>query len=126
MIRAMAGAQVPPQRVSPAPPPADEFGFALHARFFSGLADQTRLRIVRLLLEGPRSVGELVAALGISQSRVSNHLSCLKWCGYVRTQRSGKYVIYELGDPRIAEIVALAAGIVARAAAHVEFCTRIG
>ncbi|MGC8485719.1 MAG: ArsR/SmtB family transcription factor [Candidatus Baltobacteraceae bacterium] len=124
----MARAQVQPQPVSSAPVAelADEFGSALYARFFSGLADETRLRIVRLLLDGPRSVGELVAALGIAQSRVSNHLSCLKWCGYVRTQRSGKYVIYELGDPRIAEIVALAQGVVARNAAHIEACTRLG
>ena len=122
----MVRAQVQPQPVSPASAPEAEFSSALYARFFSGLADETRLRIVRLLLEGPKSVGELVAALGIAQSRVSNHLSCLKWCGYVRTQRSGKYVIYELGDPRIAEMVALAQGVVARNAAHIEACTRLG
>ena len=102
-----------------------ELGSALYARFFSGLADETRLRIVSLLLDGPKSVGELVAALGLSQSRVSNHLSCLKWCGYVRTQRRGKFVIYELGDSRIAEIVALAREVVARNAAHIEACTRL-
>jgi len=43
----------------------------LYARFFSGLADETRLRIVRYLLERPRTVGEIVAALGMSQSRIS-------------------------------------------------------
>lgn len=111
----------------PTPPlePQVELGSALYARFFSGLADETRLRIVRLLLDGPKSVGELVVALGLAQSRVSNHLSCLKWCGYVRAQRRGKFVFYELGDPRIAEIVELAQSVVARNAAHIEACTRL-
>ena len=63
----------------------------LAARFFSGLADPTRLSIVELLLERPHTVGEIVARLGLRQSRVSNALVCLKWCGYVEARREGRY-----------------------------------
>ena len=99
---------------------------ALHARFFSGLADQTRLRIVRLLLAGPRPVGEIVRALGMSQSRVSNQLSCLKWCGYLRAERRGRNVIYSIADPGIGELLGIAERLVAANAAHIAQCAQIG
>ena len=63
---------------------------AVTARYFSGLADPTRLSIVELLLERPRTVGEIVATLGLRQARVSNALTCLKWCGYVDARREGR------------------------------------
>jgi DNA-binding transcriptional ArsR family regulator len=101
--------------------PAD----ALHAKFFSGLADETRLRIVRYLLDGPRTVGEIVSALGMSQSRISNQLSCLKWCGYVYAQRQGKKIEYRIADPAIAQLLTIAQGLVAANASHIAQCTRV-
>jgi DNA-binding transcriptional ArsR family regulator len=97
----------------------------LYARFFSGLADETRLRIVRYLLERPRTVGEIVAALGMSQSRISNHLSCLKWCGYVRAQRQGCNVVYEVADPAIGDLLAIAQRLVAANASHIAECAQV-
>lgn len=52
------------------------------ARFFRVLGDPTRLRILELLHRGERSVGELVAAVGQPQPRVSTHLACLRQCGF--------------------------------------------
>jgi DNA-binding transcriptional ArsR family regulator len=80
----------------------------LDARFFRGLGDPTRLRILQLLLEGERSVGEIVAALGGLQGRISSHLMCLRWCGYVTTRREGRRVYYSVTDPRVREILRLA------------------
>src|ERR671922_1558593 len=97
------------QRV-PGALPAD---VELTARFFSGLADPTRLSIVELLLERPHTVGEIVARLGLRQARVSNALVCLKWCGYVEARREGRYVWYTMTDPRIRELVGLAHAIMA-------------
>src|SRR5437899_904509 len=54
---------------------------AAAARFFRVLGDPTRLRILELLLAGPRAVSELTAAAGAPRARVSNHLACLRWCG---------------------------------------------
>ncbi len=49
------------------------------AKFFHGLSDLTRLGIVELLLdEGEQNVSDLVAAVGQSQGRISNHLACLR------------------------------------------------
>jgi DNA-binding transcriptional ArsR family regulator len=98
---------------------------ALYAKFFSGLADETRLRIVRYLLEGPRAVGEIVTALGMSQSRISNQLSCLKWCGYVRAQRQGRNVVYEVSDPAIADLLTIAQRLVWANASHIAECSQV-
>src|SRR5215212_9225355 len=65
----------------------------LYAKFFRGLGDPTRVRIVQLLLERPRTVGELVTLLGAPQGRVSAHLGCLRWCGFVAGVRAGRTVV---------------------------------
>ena len=98
----------------------------LQAKFIRGMGDPTRLRIVRRLLDGPLSVGELVVYLEMSQSRVSNHLACLKWCGYVSTQRRGKSVIYSVADQRVRDVLTLVRGIVAANAQRIAECVRIG
>jgi DNA-binding transcriptional ArsR family regulator len=81
---------------------------ALLARVFAGLSEPTRLQIVLVLLEGERNVSELVTLLGSSQGRVSMHLQCLRWCGYVSSERRGKYVYYRVRDGRVPELIALA------------------
>ncbi len=104
---------------------AAEQRLAITAKFFHGLSDLTRLRIVELLLGGERNVTELVAALGQPQSRVSNHLACLRWCGYVDSRREGKFVYYRVADPRVRELLALARGVIADNAAAIFSCTRM-
>lgn len=61
-----------------------------------GLADPTRLRILRLLKEEDLSVAELQEILSMGQSRISTQLSQLKQAGFVNDRRSGKKVIYGL------------------------------
>lgn len=94
----------------------------VESRFFQVLSDPTRLKIIHLLLEGEKNVSELVAALGLSQGRVSNHLTCLRWCGYVGTRREGKWVYYRITDPRIRELLSLADTIAANNAAELLSC----
>jgi len=60
------------------------------------LCDPTRLRILALLEREELSVGELTAALDLSQSRVSNHLRVLREAGLVVAERDGKAVLYSL------------------------------
>lgn len=96
------------------------------AKFFHGLSDLTRLRIVELLLdEGEQNVSDLVAALGQSQGRISNHLACLRWCGYVDSRREGKFVYYRVSDPRVRQLIGLAHTMIADNAAAILSCTRI-
>ena len=113
------------EHVAPAPPVPATSATDLTARFFNGLADPTRLRIVELLLERPYTVGEIVARLGLRQSRVSNALVCLKWCGYVEARREGRHVWYTVTDPRVRALVSLARTIMADHAAEIASCTRL-
>lgn len=92
------------------------------AKFFRGLGDPTRLRIVQLLLEGDKNVGELVNLTGVPQGRVSTHLACLRWCGYVCAERAGRNVYYRVADPRVRELVVLAQQIIADNARHIACC----
>src|SRR5215211_2237908 len=81
---------------------------SLLARVFAGISDPTRLHIVLVLLEGERNVSELVTAVGSSQGRVSMHLQCLRWCGFVESERRGKYVYYRVRDQRVQQLIHLA------------------
>lgn len=77
------------------------------ARFFQGLADPTRIRILRYLLDGPRTAGEIVAHVGRHQPSVSSHLGCLRFCGFVEAWREGRTVHYALIDPGVRRILDL-------------------
>jgi DNA-binding transcriptional ArsR family regulator len=98
---------------------------AIVAKFFHGLSDLTRLKIVEHLLEGEKNVSELVALLGLPQAQVSNHLACLRWCGYVDSRREGKYVYYRVADPRVRQLLDLARSVIADHAAAILSCTRM-
>ncbi|HLZ69970.1 MAG TPA: metalloregulator ArsR/SmtB family transcription factor [Dehalococcoidia bacterium] len=97
----------------------------LTSRLFQVLADPTRLRIVELILDGEKNVSELVQLLGLQQGRVSTHLGCLRWCGFVTTRREGKYVYYRIDDPRVRELTKLAQALLADHAGEVASCFRL-
>ena len=92
------------------------------ATFFQGLSDPTRVRILELLAERPRTVTELVEAIGLAQGRVSSHLSCLRWCGYVEARVEGRYNRYRLVDERVREIIRLGEAIVRDNAERLTSC----
>lgn len=75
------------------------------ARFFHGLSDPTRVRILRFLLDGPKTAGEVVRHIGRHQPSVSSHLTCLRFCGFVEARRDGRNVVYELIDPQVRRIL---------------------
>lgn len=98
----------------------------LLGKYFRGLGDPTRLRILQLLDDtGELSAGELVRRLGMPQATVSTHLGCLRWCGFVSTRRHGRSVIYGIADPRVSELVALAESLLEDNAEHVACCRTI-
>lgn len=96
------------------------------ATFFQGLSDPTRVRILELLAERPRTVTELVEAIGLAQGRVSSHLSCLRWCGYVEARAEGRYNRYRLVDERVREILRLGEAIVRDNAERLTSCLILG
>ena len=62
--------------------------------YFKALSDETRLRLVHILLHYELSVNELVRILGMGQSRVSRHLKILTEAGLLTSRRDGLWVFY--------------------------------
>lgn len=95
------------------------------AKFFRGLGDPSRLRILKLLLAGDQPVGTIVKHLRSPQGRVSSHLACLRWCGYVTARKEGRQVFYSLSDSRVRKLLAISECIVADNEAELCSCLRI-
>ncbi|WP_459959525.1 ArsR/SmtB family transcription factor [Nocardia sp. IFM 10818] len=68
-------------------------------KVLSALADPTRRAVFEALPQGPRSVGDLAAAVGVSSSAVSQHLKVLREARLVMVQPAGNHRLYSL-DPR--------------------------
>lgn len=81
--------------------------YELHARVCKAIADPKRLLIIDELRDGPRTVGEIVAALGISQPNASQHLGMLRDRGIVNTRRVGSNIYYELTSMKVVQAVDL-------------------
>jgi DNA-binding transcriptional ArsR family regulator len=94
----------------------------LLARFFKGIDDPTRVLILLLLLNGEKNVSELVELTGNAQGRVSTHLGCLRWCGYVSTRREGRSIYYRLADHRIRALLRIGEELMAEHALELLSC----
>jgi DNA-binding transcriptional ArsR family regulator len=98
----------------------------LVAKYFRGLGDPIRLRILALLRsEGELTVGALVDRLALPQPQVSNHLACLRWCGFLEARREGRAVFNRIADVRVEAMLELAQSLLADNAEHVAACCRI-
>jgi ArsR family transcriptional regulator, cadmium/lead-responsive transcriptional repressor len=109
-----------PFRLPSAPVEAD-----LLAKYFRVLGNRTRLRALELVRDRECSVGELTELLGEPRSKVSNHLACLRWCGFVTTRREHRTIHYRLADERVAAIVDLGRALLADNAEHVAACRHV-
>src|SRR5262245_44077558 len=90
---------------------------------FKALADETRLRILGLLLTGEVSVGDIHESLKIRQSKTSRHLAYLRRSGLVETRRSGLWIHYRLR--RLANpVLAVVVDAVRHALSHVDVVRR--
>jgi DNA-binding transcriptional ArsR family regulator len=72
---------------------------------FEALAEPRRRQILDLLLEHPRSVGELVAETGLSQPGTSKHLRVLREAGLVNVRAQAQRRVYELNPAALAELI---------------------
>src|SRR5262249_36637920 len=70
--------------------------FTACAERLKALADPDRLRIVNILLRGPKNVSELASELNVGMVKVSHHLRVLRYAEVVQTQKQGKFGIYSL------------------------------
>jgi len=97
----------------------------LTAKYFRALGDPTRLHILELLMDGPLTVTDLTHALRCPQSSVSNHIACLRWCGFLSSENQGKWTYYAVTDPKVRKIVELGRALVTSHAEQVAACARI-
>ena len=88
--------------------PFDDPIYVLKGEFFRILGHPARVRILELLREDERSVGDLQEALGLDSSGTSQHLAALRRQGLVETRRQGTTIFYKLKDPRVSQLLKVA------------------
>lgn len=75
------------------------------AELFKMFGDVTRIKILSLLLQEERSVGEIADGLGMTQSAISHQLNLLRRSKLVKARREGKSVYYSLDDDHVSAIL---------------------
>jgi ArsR family transcriptional regulator len=78
------------------------------AELFKALGHPARVRVLEVLAEGERSVGDMQPLVGIESSHLSQQLAVLRRAGLVTTRKEGTSVVYALADPLLAELLAVA------------------
>src|SRR5262249_50453414 len=96
------------------------------AKYFRGLGDPIRLRILELLRdEGELSVGQLVDRLRLAQPKVANHLGGLRWCGFLGAPVRHRTAVNRVAPARVLQMLDLAHALLEDNADHVAACCRI-
>lgn len=87
------------------------------ARYFSLLAEPTRLKILHAICQAEQSVSAIVHSTGASQTNVSRHLALLHQAGVVARRKDGSTVYYQVADP---EFVAICRTVCMQIAGRIE------
>ena len=112
-----------PSRRGPSAPPADRSEahvrsdpvYVVKAQLFRVLGHPLRIRILELLRDGERTVGDLQAELQLDSSGTSQHLAALRQQGVLDSRRVGTSVYYRIRDPRTSQLLAVATEIITSA-----------
>jgi DNA-binding transcriptional ArsR family regulator len=89
--------------------------YVAKAQLFRVLGHPVRIRILELLLDGERTVGDLQAELSLDSSGTSQHLAALRQLGVLESRRAGTSTYYRLRDPRVSQLLAVARQILTSA-----------
>ena len=85
--------------------------YQVKADFFKTLAHPARIRVLELLRDGERSVGELIPEVGLEASHLSQQLGILRRANVLQGRKEGSTVRYSVTDPRIFELLEVAKAI---------------
>ena len=97
------------------------------SRYLRVLGDPTRVRILLFLATKERTVTEIVDSIGGPQSRISNHLACLRWCSLVVVRRAGRQAFYSVADKAVLNLlIDTMNAITSEQRIALSSCTRIG
>lgn len=75
--------------------------------FLKSVGNAHRLRILCLIMQEERPVGELAEAVGLNQSAVSQHLARMRQEGLIKSRRDGQTIYYQLADKNVARLIKL-------------------
>lgn len=75
--------------------------------FFRAVADETRWRIVRLVMDRALCVCELADILGMPQSSVSSHVQIIRKAGLLESETCGKWTYFRIARDRLALLKAV-------------------
>jgi ArsR family transcriptional regulator len=89
--------------------------YVTKAQLFRVLGHPVRIRILELLRDGERTVGDLQAELELDSSGTSQHLGALRQLGLLDARREGTSVYYRIKDPRVSQLLAVARQILSSA-----------
>ena len=93
---------------------------------FRSLGDPTRLAILSRLAVGEARVVDLTRQLGLAQSTVSNHLSCLRDCQLIDFRSEGRQSFYSLTRPELIDLLRSAEAVLAGTGNAVALCPVYG
>ena len=85
-------------------PASDVRTRAIAAFRFRALGDETRLRIMEMLVTGECSVSELTTGVDVGQSLMSHHLRILREAGLVTDRRKGRWVYYAIVESALTAV----------------------
>lgn len=88
--------------------------YKLKGELFKTLGHPARIRVLELLAEGERSVGDLLPEVGLESSNLSQQLGVLRRAGVVVARKEGNVVFYSIAFPEIIELLAVARKALAR------------
>ena len=86
--------------------------YQVKADFFRSLAHPARIRVLELLRDGERSVGELIPEVGLEASHLSQQLAVLRRANVLQARREGTTVWYSVTDDRMFELLEVAKAII--------------
>ncbi|MEO3795137.1 metalloregulator ArsR/SmtB family transcription factor [Nonomuraea sp. B10E15] len=75
------------------------------AEFFRTLGHPVRIRVLELLQQGPRSVRDMLGAIDVEPSNLSQHLAVMRRTGIVTATRRGATAVYDLSSGDVAELM---------------------
>jgi ArsR family transcriptional regulator len=92
----------------------------IKAELFKALAHPARIRVLELLAEGERSVGEMQPLVGIEPPHLSQQLGVLRHAGLVTTRKEGSSVFYAIRDPELVKVLAAAKRVLINSLAETQ------
>ena len=78
--------------------------FKIQAEFCKAMGNETRLYVLHLLRDEPKTINQICHETGLPQSNVSRQLGILKNVGVVIAHRNGGEMVYQITDPKIGEV----------------------